>query len=98
MPRHFVQATTASSSASRAARAGSCGEALDDYTVAVAAHHAGMVVAAGAVYRDQALSRSSQASWRALQTAKLAIRDLCLINRIGHGLQGASSRRSPASR
>lgn len=79
------RAEKAGLSASRAAREGNCGEAIDDYAVAVSLHAADI--------EARHLAKGDAGSWRATQLAKQAIRNHCLVNERGRGLFGARARR-----
>jgi hypothetical protein len=86
----FAKSIRAAASASSAALSGRCGEAFDDYTVAIAAHSDAMTKAGGAAYESgTAVENDSRTSWIAIQIAKGDVRQHCLVNTDGRGLQGA---------
>jgi len=85
----FEKSIRAGQSSTRAARQGRCGEALDDLLVAFSAHHRDMAEAGPkAVYSPGDTEMASRESWRSIRLAEFALRDHCLVNVEGRGLEG----------
>jgi len=94
----FKKAVNAGLSSMKAARAGRCGEAMDDLVVSIAAHQYTMAEAGPRlVYTEGPVEKASKEAWRTMQSAKMALEDHCLINRTGHGLAGPPRKRRRSS-